>query len=403
MPLVGIRAQKADVYKRGTVVKAVRTHWKANQFAKADTELRNAWAKYPQAAADPQLYNMELNTLHQMSLLQNRNMYLGTNPDTVKYFDHIYNIYYYGMKCDSIESVPDERGRQNYRYRRNNADIMLRYRKNLHAAGRYFFSKKDFRKAATYVDLYLSTKTLPMYKAASKPYAESEADTTRMSTICVLSSYAVSDHRLAVKYLNTSLSVEADTTTKVQLHEIGSKSYAALGDTVSMLSSLRSGFSLSPRTEYFYLTLLNYYTAHNQPVDALTLTDSMLTVMPEHRDYWFVRASLCSQLDMPSDTILAAYARCIQLRPDDVDSYVATGKIYLQRAQKLYSAFNLTLTDPGYLKAKAAISAEYDHACRAFESVRALNESKTELWLAELRECYYRLNKGRELKGLERY
>ena len=41
-------------------------------------------------------------------------------------------------------------------------------------------------------------------------------------------------------------------------------------------------------------------------------------------------------------------------------------------------------------------------ACLNYESAREYSPEKGDLWLEGLKECYYKLNKGRELKLLEK-
>jgi tetratricopeptide (TPR) repeat protein len=100
---------------------------------------------------------------------------------------------------------------------------------------------------------------------------------------------------------------------------------------------------------------------------------------------------------------LSSFQHCVNIKADDAESYSAIGNIYLRDAQEAYAQFNLPLSDPAYEEGKENIQKLYQKACDAFEQARKYDESKHDLWLPGLRETYFKLNKGKALKALERY
>ena len=102
------------------------------------------------------------------------------------------------------------------------------------------------------------------------------------------------------------------------------------------------------------------------------------------------------------DDAIQAYQQCIDIKADDAEAWAAIGSIYLHQAHVTYEQFNLPKSDPSYNKQKNAITQLYRQACTAFEQSRKFDENNKTLWLEGLRETYFKLNRGKSLRTLEK-
>ena len=116
---------------------------------------------------------------------------------------------------------------------------------------------------------------------------------------------------------------------------------------------------------------------------------------------WYLAGKECLLLSRWNEA-LAAFGKCVEIQADDAEAHSAIGSIYLQQAHDAYANFNVPLSDPTYTKQKAAINTLYKQSCAAYEKARKFAEDRTDLWLGGLRETYFKLNRGRELRALER-
>ena len=128
----------------------------------------------------------------------------------------------------------------------------------------------------------------------------------------------------------------------------------------------------------------------------------MTTLYPQQRDYWYVAGTELVLLDRYDDA-LQSFQQCIDIKADDAEAWASVGSIYLHQAHVAYESFNLPKSDPAYTKERNAITELYRQACNAFEQSRKFDEDNTSLWLEGLREVYFKLNRGKSLKGLEKY
>ena len=393
------------VYKKSTVVKTYRAYVKQKDYAKAKQEIDKAMDAHAEAASDTKMYTYKVNALNELIKQENRKIYLNQRPDTVTYFNYIYQMYETALKADSIEQARTaqlraEGKKAKVKLRSEMGNALVGYRNNVANAGKYFYNKKDYKNAFKYLDLYLSTKNAGVFNSDEGGISIKDPDdAVALSTLAVLSAYASSNYSGVMRYIAESAN---DNMVKSQILEIGYKSALAMNDSTSMLAFLQRGFELYPETEYFFMSLVRFYADCNEKYQALEIIDKMLKLYPDNRDYNYMRGKQLLLLDCDDEAIVS-FEKCLELEADDAESYSSLGDIYLEKAQDAYMKFNLPLSDPGYAKRKKQIEALYSKACHNYESAKKYDENNVQLWLTGLRESYFKLNKGRELRSLDKY
>jgi len=390
------KAQAQQVYKHRKVMKEIRGYVKNLNYLQADKSFQTAISTYTDAKDDTKLYNIAVEVQRQLALSENKNMYLKNNKaDTTKYFGYIYNLYEYSLHCDSLESIPDKKGKVKYKFRDGNARKMMYFRNNLRSAGKYFYRKRDFNKAFQNIDMYMQSRNSAILQAQSDTALQRE-DIIQMSTLAVLSAYAANDPHNTVKYLDVAM---GDSVSNKYVLEVCSKAYAQMGDTTNMLRLLQEGIYRHPEYDYFYLTLIRYYNEKNNYSTALDLTKNMVGKFPENRDYWFIKGTEEVYLNQ-LDSAIASFDSAILIKADDAESYSSIGNVWLRQAKNYYNGLNASEINK---KTRKKLNGFYEKAAENFEQAKKYNENDKELWLSGLRECYFHLNKGKELKSLEKF
>ena len=392
-------------YKRSSVVKSYRTCMKEKNFAQARQVLTDAMREHPEAAADAQMYRYKLDALDALIGVENRKIYLNSKPDTVSFFNYMYELYVTGLQCDSVEqqamAAREAEGKKaQQKLRGGVGQTLLPYRKNLLNAGKYYYTKKSYADAFRFFDMYVQTKSADVFQdSKGNSLVADPDDEVDVSVLSVLSAYASSNYSGVMSYLTESLK---DENLRPQMLEIGVKTYAALTDTTKAVQLLEQGFEAYPEVEYFYVTLVKHYNERGLYEQALQKVQRMTSLKPQQRDYWYVAGTELVLLDR-YDEALQSFQQCIDIKADDAEAWASMGSIQLHQAHVAYENFNLPKSDPFYNKQKNAITQLYRQACNAFEQSRKFDEANTSLWLEGLRETYFKLNRGKALKGLEKY
>ena len=392
-------------YKRSSVVKSYRTCMKEKNFAQARQVLTDAMREHPEAAADAQMYRYKMDAIDALIGLENRKIYLNAKPDTVSFFNYMYELYVTGLQCDSVEqqvmATREAEGKKaQQKLRSGVGQTLLPYRKNLLNAGKYYYTKKSYADAFRFFDMYVQTKSADVFQdSKGNSLVADPDDEVDVSVLSVLSAYASSNYSGVTSYLTESLK---DENLRPQMLEIGVKTYAALTDTTKAVQLLEQGFEAYPEVEYFYVTLVKHYNERGQYEQALQKVQRMTSLKPQQRDYWYVAGTELVLLDR-YDEALQSFQQCIDIKADDAEAWASMGSIQLHQAHVAYENFNLPKSDPSYNKQKNAITQLYRQACNAFEQSRKFDEANTSLWLEGLRETYFKLNRGKALKGLVKY
>jgi len=377
---------------------------KEKNFAQARQVLTDAIRKHPEAAADAQLYRYKLDALDGLIGVENRKIYLNSKPDTVSFFNYMYELYVTGLQCDSVEqhalALRKAEGKKaEPKLHSGVGQTLLPYRKNLLNAGKYYYTKKSYADAFRFLDMYAQTKTSEVFiDTKGNSVLTDPADEVEVAVLSTLSAYGSSNYSGVMSYLPESLK---DESVRPQLLEIGAKTALELKDTTKMVQLLEEGFNAYPDVDYFFVTLVKHYNEQVQYAQSLQKVQRMTSLHPERRDYWYMEGTELVLLDR-YDEALQAFEQCINIKADDAEAWASVGSIHLHQAHVAYEQFNLPKSDPSYNKQKNAITQLYREACSAFEQSRKFDENNTALWLEGLRETYFKLNRGKSLRALEK-
>jgi len=391
-------------YRRASIVKSYRTCMKEKRFAQARQLIADAMQSHPEAAADATLYRLQMDAIGELIGSENRKIYLQQQPDTATYFAYISQLFLTGLQCDSVEQTNllarQAAGKKaTSRLRSTVAALLMPYRKNLVGAGKWHYRRGEYTQAFHYLDLYARTKEHPLFTASPTTTVADSDDLTEVAVLATLSAYAAECHNGVMRYLPQALH---DTAVEAQLFEVGSKSAAILGDTTEMVRLLEDGFYTHPLHEYFFLTLTRYYNDLGRYDQALQKAQRMTQLQPLRRDYWYMVGK--EQLLMQQqEEALYSFQQCVEIQADDAESFAAIGSIHLKQAHDAYAALPTANATAAYKAQKAAVNQFYQQARTAYEAARRFAENQPDLWLSGLREAYFKLNKGKELRALEKY
>lgn len=384
-----------DTFNPKRTIKEVKAQLKAEKYQQAEDIINKAMNDHQEAKTNAEFHYLRLHALRGLATAENRNMFLNTRPDTAKYFTYINRIYEYGFSCDSLDRLPDAKGRVRPSYTSYIINTLAAYRNNIKSGGKYYYKKDKYDDAYRFLDLYLTTLHHPLITAA-KDYKVDD-DTLSIARLAVYSAYNAAKHPNVMKYLQTAMK---DTIDYALLCQIGSTSLMTMNDTTQALSYLHKGWETDPMQEFFYVHLIDYHVEHEQYVEAIDIIDKQLEVEPQKRLLWFVKGK-CEQCLDSVDLAIQCYQKAVECQPDDALSYSSIGGIYIDKAREVYNINNYQPGTQAYTRAKRQQNQIYEQAKSALENARKYAPDNKALWHDGLMEVYFKLNLGKELKELE--
>jgi hypothetical protein len=277
-------------------------------------------------------------------------------------------------------------------------DLLLLFEKNmakLVAGTKFSFLKKDYARAYDYADMFITLNgDSSAYAVKSLPNLQ--ADINAMSTFTVLSAYAQNDCQKAIVHIDNALN---ESNRREQLLEVACRCYETLNDLEKYEKSLLDGIEKYASNKYFFLSLVKLYNDQQRYTDVLAVTTDMLKIDDKDRDLWFIRGKEEAYLNKTDDA-LQSFIKATEIKTDDAESYSAIGNIYLGMSHKNYEQQS-GQTGESLQTLKTELKALYTKAKNAFENARKYEPNNTTLWLSGLKELYFKLNMGKELKAIE--
>lgn len=394
------RPAEPTPFVRKKLVKEVKTQNKAEKYDKSSELLRKAFAQYPEAATDAELCNYELTAQRQLASQQSRAIFLNQRPDTARYFNHILEAYRYALRTDSLDRLPDAKGRIRPKYSSNVSAALTDFRNNLRSGGKWFFKKKDYAHSLPMLETYLQTIDHPLVQKekVSASVQPLDVDSVEMARLAVVAAFSNQQYAKVLRYEPITA---VDTTQRALMLELKAKSFQQLGNEQNYLQTLQMGFMHYPLYDYFYTSLLSHYNAVPDYQQSLAVLDRLLQLQPRDRKFLYLKGKML-QGQHQLDEAIQVFQQTIQLAPDDAEAHAALGNVYLEKAHDFYNRTNLKIGDKDYAKNRRYLNSLYTLSMKSFEQARQFNENDSHLWLSGLRETYYKLNKGKELKALER-
>ena len=394
----GMYAQKdgVDEFSRKKFLKEVRADVKAEKYSSADERVRKVMKERPDVAADPYVCNLEVNILNDLALQQNRNIFLNQKPDTAKFFSYIYDMYVYGLRCDSLCRIPDAKGRVRNPYASNITDRLSSYRDNLRSGGKYYYKKRDYSSAYKFFTMYLGTSGMDILTRSGDYVADD--DIMGISKLTVYSAYAGGHYADAVKYVVVAM---GDTVNRSYLCQVSAKSFMELGDTANALVYLKKGWECDSGNPYFYMNLIHLYTDMRNYEEGYVFVRRQLVLEPDNSRLWYIKGKEEEGLAMP-DSAIVSFCNAIRLSPDDAKPYNSLAVLYMNKAYECYSNNDFKVGSREYRENRRVMNSYYQQAMEAYEQARRCAPEDESLWAEGLRDVYFRLNKGKELKALEK-
>lgn len=373
-------AQKKEISQAQTIVKS------GKNLAQAEQQMRKL-LKDSINQKNIKVWVILTEAVRGQYLAGNERMYLRQQQDTAALFKLALKMFGDYQSLDSVDALPDKKGRVHLKYRNSNSAFLNIYRPNLYNGGVYFLRKQNYKEAFSMIDAFLDCQRQPLFE--NYHY---ERDTLNRTAAfwTVLCGYQTGDHEMALKYKDLALQ---DTLHLESCFQYLAEIYKQQGDKPNYEWSLVKGFECNPSSSYFFPRLIDYYNTSNQTEKAMTIVNDALQTNDSSELFLFAKSNLLlNQGDY--DECIAICDTLIARNDTLADAYYNAGVAYVNKA---------FLLEKGKVdvKQRREIRQLYQKALPYMERYRALAPQEKDKWAAALYNIYLKLNMGKQFEEID--
>ena len=376
-----LNAQKKEIQQAEAIVKS------GKNLDKAEQQMRRLLTDSVNRR-NLKIWSTMTNAVRGQYLQGNENLYLHLKQDTAALFKLAHKMFRDYQAMDSIDALPDKKGRIRIKYRSSHAAFLQAYRPNLYNGGVFFLRRHSYQEAFTLLDAFLDCQRQPLFE---NQHFEQDPLNPTAAFWTVLCGYQLDNPSMALKYKDLALQ---DTVRLENCLQYLAEIYKKQCDKQLYEQTLVDGFERYPNSSYFFPRLIDHLNSTNQRDRAMTIVDEALAANDSSELFIFAKSNmLLNQGDY--DACIALCDTLIARNDTLADAYYNAGVAYVNKA---------FLIEKGRVGAKQRKQMRqlYQKALPYMERYRALAPQEKDKWAAALYNIYLKLNMGKEFEEIDR-
>ena len=368
------------------------------ELSQARTYLRSRNKNYSQAEQlmnkllgdsanqkNKEVYHVLLESVKGQYDQANERMYLKQKQDTAAFFGLARRMFTIAIKLDSLDILPDKKGRVAPSYRQKDAHMLNTYRPNLFNGGTFFIRKEKWQDAYAFMETYVDCAQQPLFEAYD--YGNSDPRLPEAAYCATYCGYKMQDADRTSRLAQMALKDTAHTDFTLQFM---AEAYHWNRADSLYVSTLEKGFRGNPLFGYFFPRLIDAYNKDGQYEKALALADEALLACDSCELFLFAKSSILLRMGQWEESV--RYSRMVMAQNDSLpEPYFNAGTAYINMADKLDPA-----TD------KKTYTDYYQRARTYMEYYRLLMPKEETKWGPALYRIYLYLNLGRQFDEIDR-
>ena len=334
---------------------------------------------------NPRIYDVWLEAVEKQYGQLNEQMYKKEEVDTAMLFTLTKRMFTIAERLDSLDMLPDKKGKVNLQYRKANSEKLMTYRPNLFFGGAYYVRKSDFDKAFDLFETYIDCNQQPLFEA--QDLMNTDARMGEAAYWASYSGYRMNDPVKTLRYLELA---RRDTAKLESTLLYAAEAWRMLKDETQYQAMLWEGFRLNPHSSYFFPRLIDSYTARGNYEQGLAVANEALKSDSLNQLFLFAKSTM--QLN------LGQYAEClktseqlINMNCEMADAYYNAGTACLNIVLKMDSRMH-----------KKQIKRMYQRALPYMEAYRRLAPQEKDRWAPALYRIYFNLNMGKQFDEIDK-
>ena len=319
----------------------------------------------------------------------NEKLYLKQKYDTAQLFNYTRQLFEVALQFDSVEAVPDKKGRKNLEFRKGHKDYLAHIRSNLYNGGIWFLNKQKYQDAYKFFDCYIDCAEQPMFKSYN--YMEKDKHLPTAAYYAVYSGYKMKNPKATLHHSYMALK---DTVHYNYMLQYLAETYALEKDTARYVASLKEGFKRVPTFPFFFPRLVDHYVDNAQLDSAMVVVDEALTVVPDSDLYLAAKSNLLLDQGKLKECIEVSQ-KVIDVNPEMPEPYYNVGICYFNQAVEQDK------NSQNSRQVKAQVEADYKKALPYLVKYRELEPKFQGKWAFAIYTIYLNLNMGKEFDEID--
>ena len=181
----------------------------------------------------------------------NEKFYLKEKYDTIQLFGFARKLFEVAESLDSVDALPDRKGRVTLEFRKENAAYLNQIRPNLYNGGAWLVRKQKYAEAYRFFDRYIECATSPLLK--DYDYAQHDKHLPSAAYWAVYCGYKMQDAKATLHHAYEALK---DTAHYDYMLQYLAETYKLEKDTARYEQTLKEGFRHSPKFPFFFPRLV---------------------------------------------------------------------------------------------------------------------------------------------------
>lgn len=336
------------------------------------------------------IWNLLFESLQKQYKAGNEKLYLKQKYDTAALFNIASRMFTAMTDYDSIDALPDKKGRVKPKMRKQNAAMLNTLRPNLFNGGIYFIGKQNYLQAYALLDQYISAADLPMFKSYN--YSSKDKHLPEAAYWAAYCGYKTHD---AKKVLHNTYLALKDKDHHESMMQYLVATYMLEKDTARSVEALKEGFRAYPKSNYFYAHLMDYYSGKADWKKATELTNEALKADSANLTVWLAQSTLLINTGDYEHSFLIADSLVKR------DSTMA--EAWLNAGLAKYNlGVNLDKNSLTLKQKRQQTLRYYKEALPYLEQYRKLEPLNTDKWALPLYTIYLNLNMGKQFDEIDK-
>lgn len=320
----------------------------------------------------------------------NEKLYLKQLSDTTTLFSSLQKMFSAFVQLDSLDALPDSKGRAKLKYRRKNAEYLNLLRPNLFRGCQFYYYNKKYNDAFSCIDIYLQSFNQPLFQQFN--YLSTDTLRTEAAYLAVLSACQMKDYAGIEKYEQAALENQP---TQAALLSLLYDIYKEKGDTAKAVAYLKQGFEQHSDYPFFFPRLFDYYSQRGETSEVEDIVMKAISRQPENIAYQLALNIL--QLNQEKyDECIALGDSLLEINDQLAEAYYNVGSAYFNKAWQYYEQ------NKGNRSRRKKTNEIYAKALPYIEQYRSMRPKFQRRWAPMLYTMYLELNKGKEFEEIER-
>lgn len=376
-------AQKKELSEAKSYIKS------GKDYDKAETLMTDLLSKDSASRQNPKVYLTLYQALQKQYESGNEKLYLKEKYDTASLFSLTKKMYGTLETLDSIDALPDKKGRTETKYRKKHAGEIGPLRPNLYNGGTYYLKKDDYKTAYGYFEEYIDCAAQPLFDGYVFPDSgRHNEEAAYWATFC---GHKQKDADMTLKHAGQAL---ADTARRKFTYMHIAEAYKQKGNDSLYVKTLHDGFNDSPSFLFFFAGLMDYYKDKERTDSMLSITERALNTDGRNKLFLFARSTVLLDVGK-NEECMTVCDTLISICDTLAEPYFNAGIACLN--------IILNLEDrPAQQKDKEKIRSMYTVAQTYMEKYRALAPDEKDKWAFPLYRIYLNLNEGDKFDEIDK-